>query len=255
MRGRRIWRGAACFMAALVLMTLALCMAVYLSATDAGLFERGVLSNVNLAGLQISEADARRFAAETIAYLRGETDAWAPVVVAGGKPLEISEDFTAHMATVRGRTNAAVWLLPAGLAAGLALIAGALIFGGGSRKGSYPLTGAGEQSSPLQRGGARKSPFPTVCWYAGTLLPLAALCGLMLWARIDFSGMWAWLHVSFIPDGIFDAAEPIMSMFPASLFADYLKPVGISFGVMAAIVLALPIALKPLAYRIDRRRG
>ena len=73
--------------------------------------------------------------------------------------------------------------------------------------------------------------------------------------RSDFSAMWGWLHRTFIPDGIFPAYEPVMLLFPGSLFAEYLPPVLTAFGLTALAVLGLPPLLRAGYRRFPRNRS
>ena len=149
-------------------------------------------------------------------YFRGESDRWEPEVSAADGPIPISDAFTRHMATVRDGIRTAWTLALAGAALGALLIAAAV------RKKRFSLAG----------------------YELGGLLPLMLAAGLGLWAALDFSSMWGWLHRRFIPDGIFDAAEPVMQLFPSSLFAEYLSPVLTAFGLTALCVLGLPPLLR-----------
>jgi len=95
--------------------------------------------------------------------------------------------------------------------------------------------------------GSKKSPFSAGGYYFGAAIPLLLAAGIGLWGYFNFNGLWSWIHQTFIPDGIFGAGEEIMKLFPVQMFASYLQPVGITFGILAAIVLALPLLLWPLS--------
>ena len=184
--------------------------------TSEGRFERALLKQVRWEALGIPQEELRAFARDTMRYFRGETDRWEPEVSAADGPVVISEAFARHMETVRRGVRTARTLAIAGAALGAGLIAPAV------RKKRFSLAG----------------------YELGGLLPLALAAGLGLWAALDFSSMWGWLHRCFIPDGIFDAAEPVMQLFPGSLFAEYLSPVLTAFGLTALCVLGLPPLLR-----------
>jgi hypothetical protein len=88
------------------------------------------------------------------------------------------------------------------------------------------------------------------------MLPLFAALTLGLWATFDFNGFWAWIHGTFIPGGIFNANEPVMRLFPEKLFISYIEPVGIWFGLCAAVLLLGPPTVRLLgkALRMHRKR-
>ena len=220
-------RGAfwTCFIAALLLVALAFAGSLAYNATKVSLFRDGITNNVDLTALGISESSAESFATSTIAYLQGTVSAWEPVIVMGDHVMPIPDTFKAHMATVKGWVSSATAVLLAGAAIVLVLLGRAMI---GTK-------------------GSKRSPFSLGGYYLGAAIPLLALVGVGAWGYFNFDGLWAWVHQTFIPDGIFDAAEPIMQLFPLGLFSGYLKPVGITFGICAAVILVLPLILKPLS--------
>ena len=228
-------RGAfwTCFIAALLLVALALGAALYWTATKVSLLENGIVNHVDLAGLGIDEASAKSFADTTLAYLQGVTSAWEPMIKVGDHFLVIPETFKAHMATVKGWFSAATAVLLAGAAIVLLLLGRAMIGSKNSKKGSFSLSG----------------------YYWGACIPLVLLLGIGGWAYFDFTGFWQLLHKTLIPDGIFAAGEEIMQLFPAELFLSYLKPVAITFGILAAVVLVLPLLLKPLSLLLTKLFG
>jgi len=217
-RGRR----AAAFLlglaAGLLLMLAAFLGAVAGRAGDARLFQSGLDRYVVARGI-LSQSDADAFAADTVAYLNGETDAWTPSVTYGGHALAVPEAFTVHMATVRRWMGFASAAVPAAVAAALVLLTLALL-----------LCGRGGAWRPAIRG-----------YYAGAALPLVLALAVSLWGALDFNGFWAWLHETFIPGGIFYAGEDIMQLFPLNLFADYLEPVGAACGLYAGLTLLTPL--------------
>ena len=61
----------------------------------------------------------------------------------------------------------------------------------------------------------------------------------------DFASFWRLLHRFFIPGGIFAAHEPVMQLFPLSLFFRYVTPVAVSMiGHVAALWTGLCILTK-----------
>ena len=100
-----------------------------------------------------------------------------------------------------------------------------------------------------------KKRFSLAGYELGASLPLMLAAVLGLWAAADFSAMWGWLHLTFIPDGIFPAYEPVMLLFPGSLFAEYLPPVLTAFGLTALAVLGLPPLLRAGYRRFPRNRS
>jgi hypothetical protein len=197
-------------------MTAAFLGAVAGRAGDARLFRSGLERYVAARGI-LSQSDADVFAAGTVAYLNGETDAWPPSVTYGDHPLAVPEAFTAHMAAVRSWMAFARAAVPAAVAAALVLLTLALLLcgrGGAWSRRSGGIT-PGRRSRFSGAGRVRRGVF-------------------------DFNGFWAWLHETFIPGGIFYAGEEIMQLFPLNLFADYLGPVGAACGLYAGLTLLAP---------------
>lgn len=214
-----------CLIAAFLLIALALGAAVYYNATKVSLLTEGIQEHVNLGAVGLDESRAERFAEDTLNYLQGNANEWAPVLRIGDHILPIPEAFKSHMATVKGWFTSATAVLLAGLAIALVLLGRALIGVKGAKKGSFSLGG----------------------YYIGALVPLVLIAGVGLWGAFNFESLWNLLHQTLIPDGIFSAAEPIMQLFPVGLFRGYAKPVAIAFGILAGVVLALPVLLFPLS--------
>lgn len=186
--------------------------AVVFPATNTRLFEHAVLKTVNARQIGTSEAQLRAFATETMAFLRGEKAAWEPAITLYGLPAEtgIPRSFRDHMLTVRSWVQLAPAVLLAGGFIVLQLFAAALFLRGFSRRGAYIGMGV-----------------------AVTLV--AAILG---WALIDFDSLWMVLHRLLITDGIFPAGEPVMQLFPLSLFFTYLQPVALALGLgLSALAL------------------
>lgn len=224
----------ASFLLALLMILLSLVVALAANITDEKRFENALLRRVPYQELGTDEASVHSFAVETIRYLRGSKEEWSPEIAVYGVPASafIPQSFREHMAEVRRWVISARAVTAAGIALILALTGWVLLGGRRSGRSSFSLAG----------------------YYTGAFVPLAAIGGLGAWACLDFDGMWAWLHQTFIPDGIFSAAEPVMRLFPAELFADYLPPVAAAFGAGVLAALVLPLLLNPLARRIAGTR-
>lgn len=220
-------RGAfwTCLIAGLLLIALALGAAVYYNATKVSLLETGVVDNVDLDAVGMDASSAKSFAVSTLAYLQGTVSSWEPVIVIGDHIMPIPDSFKAHMETVRGWFQSATAVLLAGLGIVIVLLGRALIGVKGSKKSSFSIGG----------------------YYLGAGIPLALILGIGLWGYFSFDSLWSVLHKTLIPDGIFNAAEPIMQLFPVGLFEGYLQPVAITFAILAGVVLVLPLILAPLS--------
>lgn len=216
-----------CFLAGAMLMLCAFGGSIVWQARRTALFRRGLERYVVSQGV-IGEADAETFATETIAYLFGDQADWQPEITVNGQPLAVPDAFVSHMQNVRNGLSAARAVLPL-----LAALAIALLFG-------------------AWRTGRREA-FPGRSYTAGALLPLAITLGLGLWGVLNFEGFWGWVHHTFIPDGIFNINEPVMRLFPESLFMDYLPPVGLTFALLAAVILLWPPIVRRLARRTEKK--
>ena len=64
--------------------------------------------------------------------------------------------------------------------------------------------------------------------------------------------MWGFLHRTLIPDGIFPAGEPVMLLFPESLFAAYLPRILGLFALFCAVILLLPPAVSAISQRLTK---
>lgn len=136
----------------------------------------------------MSEADIDRFSDDTITYFRDESKEWTPQL-----PFAVPEAFQSHMANVK---VCVVFLKY------LAIALAAL----------YAL---------LMIGLCLKEHFSRSACFQGFLTFLAVCACLVLWCAVDFDSFWSVLHHLFITDGIFSANEPIMLLFPLSLFESY----------------------------------
>lgn len=199
------------FLTGLALMLLCLLAAVYLPASSTERFTQALLAHVDASALQTDEASLRQFARDTMDYLLGRAESWQPSISIWGLTDFIPRSFTSHMATVRGWCDHIPWVLGIGGIVCLCLMAGCL------RQGLNPSA-----------------------WHRGVCLPLLLLLAAGLWALVDFNGLWGFIHRTFIPDGIFPAGEPVMALFPQSLFLSYLPVVAGLAGGAALLALALP---------------
>ena len=223
----------ACVAAGILLVVLALGAAVYINATKVETFDALLLKHVDCQGLGTDEASLHSLAKETMAYLTDVQSTWEPQITLSGFPVSsfIPQSFRDHMETVKSGLRIAKNALLAG--AGIAL---ALLFGVMGRA-------KGKKQSRFSAGG----------YYLGVGVGLAIIAGIALWAFLDFESLWRILHEAFIPDGIFNAAEPIMAFFPVEMFAGYMMPVGSAFGLLIAAVLVLPLVLRPLSDKMAGR--
>ena len=211
-----------CMTVAFLLTLLAAVGAVVCNMIRTELF-RNAMNDALVAPGLVSMEDADAFARQTVDYLAGRQAIWEPDVTLNGRHVDVPEAFSAHMANVKRWVGYAGILL-AGLAAIALLLLWRVMAGARSGKRGFSFWGYG----------------------LGALIPLGTLAGFGLWSSLDFQGMWAWLHRTFIPDGIFSAQEDIMRLFPLEVFASYLRPVAITFGACMAVVLLLPWLMKAL---------
>ena len=197
--------------------------AVYVNAISVERFETALVENLDYASLGTDELSVRSFATETIHYLTDKKETWDPQITISGFPASsfIPQSFRDHMATVKGWVSSATAVFLAGAAIVVMLLTRAVVGNKNSRKRSFSLGG----------------------YYLGALIPLVIIVGVGLWAYLDFDSMWALLHKTFIPDGIFSAAETVMQLFPLEAFAAYLPPIVKTFGLFAAVVLVAPLVL------------
>lgn len=218
-----------CLAAGFLAVLLSLATSLAWNATRADLFSAGLNATVVAQG-RVSQSDADGFVQTTLAYLTGAVRVWEPTVTLGDHPLVVPNAFQTHMATVRG------WVLSAGV----------LLPGGAVLLTLLLLAGLW-----LPARGVRRARFSAAGYYGGAGLALALLVAVGLWGVADFNGLWAWIHATLIPDGVFPAGEEIMILFPVRLFAGYLPPVALGFGLGTALVLLAP----PLVGRGRARRA
>ena len=204
-------------------MLLSLAGSIAYNATKVSLLKEGVDRTVVASGL-ISQSDADAFVTDTLDYLTGVKTVWEPAITVGDHRIGVPDAFKTHMATVKGWVESAKAVLLGGAAIVLLLLGRALIGAKGSKKSKFSVGG----------------------YYLGAAVPLALIAAVGVWGALDFEGLWGWIHQTLIPDGIFGAGEEIMKLFPVELFAGYLQPVGITFAICVAVVLALPLVLVPL---------
>ena len=208
------WR---CLIAGFSLISLAFGFSVYCHATKVNTFEKLLVENVDYRLLGTNEESLRSFAKETIHYLTGEQEGWNPQITVAGFPAGsfIPQSFRDHMETVKNGFAVAknvFWVM-------LGLVSALLLGGIGARSGHR-----------FSRSG----------YYTGASAAIAVIIAIGLWAYFDFNSLWQLLHKYFITDGIFSATEHIMQFFPISVFAGYLPPVMLTFGLLALAALILP---------------
>ncbi len=191
-------RKAFSFAAGMLGVMIVILASIAIPALNPARFEKAVLNTVNRQAVGMSESDLTAFARDTMTYLRGETNAWQPQT-----PFAIPESFTKHMAEVRGWVDVLKIALPVGL---LSCTAG-LWLGRDLR--------------------AARS---------GMLCMLGLMAAVVLWAAVDFNSLWMVIHRVLIPGGIFPAGEPVMQLFPLSLFFSYILPVVFWLGVWLVVV-------------------
>ncbi|MBQ7868220.1 MAG: DUF1461 domain-containing protein [Clostridia bacterium] len=182
-------RRALCFCAGLVLAIVLAITAIAGPATRTGLFVRALIQTVDKARTGVTDEQLAAFGEETMAYLRGEKPDWQPQIPAEG----VAPSFRAHMAEVRGWVSALKWVIGAGILLCIFLC--------------------------LLRG------FDRPAFIAGACTVVGLIAAVILWALVDFHSLWMILHRVFIPGGIFPAGEPVMQLFPLSLFFQYITPV------------------------------
>lgn len=181
------------------------------------LFTQAELRHGQYQLLSMSDADAVAFSRHTIGYLNGRESDWRPSV-----PFPIPATFTTHMRAFRNAIKAADWC------------------------GVFALPVYAIGLSVLLFRAFQKRAF---LWGIG--LAAGLLLAVLLYAVVDFSGFWLILHRWLIPNGIFSAREPIMLLFPVSLFAEYIPWFLITFTIVALLLTCLPLYLFG---RLSRKR-
>lgn len=206
-----------CFLAALCWMLAGLAGTVTGFLTSEGRFEQALLAQVRWEALGISPEALRAFAQDTMRYFRGESDRWEPGSLCGGRAYHDLRCIHAAYGDGAGRhsyrPDAGAGRRGAGGAADRRRRPKETVFAGWLRAGRASAADAGRRAGAVGR------------------------AGFFLHVGLGSTGR-------FIPDGIFDAAEPVMQLFPGSLFAEYLSPVLTAFGLTALCVLGLPPLLR-----------
>lgn len=223
---------------ALLSLALGLCLtglgmgyAVGVHATDLDRFREAADAALVQTNIMSSE-DAERFAQETIGYLTGRRAAWLTAITVEGQVTPVPENFSAHMAQVQRWVKAFRFMLPLMIACVVVLV-------------FLTLIGAAAMQSRT---------FSPRFYYLGAVVPILLAGIVFLWALIDFKSFWEILHNVFIPGGIFAADEPVMRLFPVSMFQGYLPPIGLTFLYLLGCILLLPAVLLMLDRRGRRRR-
>ena len=203
------------FAAGFLAVILLIVAAVITPAMNPARFEKAVLNTVNREAVGMSESDLTAFARETMDFLRGKKDSWEPRT-----PFPVPQSFADHMAEVRGWIKA----FPAAAIGVQALVMAVLFL------------------RPQER------------WLgAGLASAFGLIAAVILWAVIDFDSLWMVIHRVLIPNGIFPANEPVMQLFPLSLFFSYIRSVVCWLGAYMAGVLGLGWLIRAISRR--RRRS
>ncbi|MBP3645833.1 MAG: DUF1461 domain-containing protein [Clostridia bacterium] len=205
-------RRALCFCAGLVLALTMVLISIAGPATRTGLFVRALVSEVDQTAAGVTQEQLAAFGEETMRYLRSEKDIWEPQIPAEGIP----HTFRDHMAEVRGWISALPWVIGAGII--IAVLC-------------------------MLRGFERRA----FLWGMGAFVWLVGL--IVFWALIDFGSLWMVIHRLLIPNGIFSAREPVMRLFPLSLFFRYIP------WVLGVLILQLALVLAACFIRRRRHKG
>lgn len=223
---------------ALLSLALGLCLsalsmgyAVGVHATDLSSFQAAADAALVQTGI-LSQADAERFAQETIGYLTGRRAGWLSAVTIDGQAAAVPAEFAVHMAQVQKWVKAFRYAVPLMIAAFAFLVFLTLI-------GAAVL---------------KTRTFAPRSYLLGAAIPVLLLGGAFLWAALDFAGFWEMLHNLLIPGGIFAADAAVMRLFPLTLFERYTAPVALTFLYCLGIVLLVPVVLVILDKRVRRRR-
>ncbi|HPF86793.1 MAG TPA: DUF1461 domain-containing protein [Candidatus Limiplasma sp.] len=215
----------------LVLTVLCMAYAVGVHVTDADEFQSATDTALVQTGI-LSQEHAARFAQETIGYLTGRRAAWLTEIAVGDQTVAVPQAFTEHMAQVRQWVILVPYIIP--LIIGTVIV---LVF--------VTLIGAMVLRSRM---------FSAHGYLLGVLIPLLLAGVCFGWAALDFEGFWKVLHDWLIPGGIFALGEPVMELFPLTLFAQYTGPVALTFAYMLAFVLLVALVLKIVDKRVRKRR-
>ena len=205
-------RRALCFCAGLVLALTMVLISIAGPATRTGLFVRALVSEVDHAAAGVTDAELTAFGEETMRYLRSEKERWEPQIPSEG----IAQSFRDHMAEVRGWVSALPWAIGGGLVIVLACL----------------LCGFDRRA---------------FLWGMGAFVWIVGL--IVFWALIDFSSLWMVIHRLLIPNGIFSAREPVMRLFPLSLFFRYIP------WVLGVLILQLALVLAACFFRRKQHKG
>ena len=221
-----------CLLAGLLLVFLVLLLAVFLTASQEALFERLLVDHLNFQSLQTDEASVRSFARETVLYITHRQSVWEPQITINGFPAGsfIPPSFRGHMAEVRDWLGLGKLVFSLGFGFAALLLGGSILVGGLRGRRGFSLGG----------------------YYLGVGLAVLAIAILALWGALHFESLWQILHEVLIPNGIFSASEPVMKLFPLEVFAGYLPPVLMTFGLLLLAVLALPLLLSPFARAVTQ---
>ena len=235
---RRNTRRRTSLLGALLSLALGLCLTVFamgyavgVHVTDLNRFREAVDTALVQTEI-VSAEDAERFAQETIGYLTGRRAAWLSAITVEGQVYPVPETFATHMEQVQHWVKAFRFMLPLMIACVTALVFLTLI-------GAAAL---------------RSRTFSPRFYYLGAAVPIVAAGVVFLWTLVDFAGFWETLHNVFIPGGIFAADEPVMRLFPVSMFQGYMSPIALTFAYLLAVIVLVPLVLTMLDRRGRRKR-
>ncbi len=214
------------------LCVLSMAYAAGLHITDLDSFRKAADTALVQTGVLTSE-DAERFAQETIGYITGRRAAWLSAVTVGGQVVPVPEAFAVHMAEVRRWVSSFHFVLPL-----MILTIVLLVF----------LTLIGAMAM-------RKRMFAPRSYYLGAFIPLLFAGAGFAWAALDFESFWDVLHQALIPGGIFAAGEPVMQLFPLTLFSGYTAAIALTFLYCLVFVALAPAALLLIDRRARKRRA
>ena len=235
---RRNTRRRTSLLGAVLSLALGLCLtvlsmgyAVGVHATDLNRFREAADAALVQTGI-LSQEDTERFAQETIGYLTGRRAAWLSAITVEEQVYPVPETFAEHMEQVQNWVKKFRFMLPLMIACVTALVFLTLI-------GAAAL---------------RSRTFSPRFYYLGAAVPIVVASIVFLWTLVDFAGFWETLHNVLIPGGIFAADEPVMRLFPVSMFQGYMAPIALTFLYLLAAIILLPLILMMIERRGRRRR-
>ena len=204
------------------MMGIVLCLSIALLCCihSSALFKWAELHYAPYQHVGLTESEAAEFAIHTIGFLNRKMNSWTPSL-----PFSVPQGFVVHMNEIKE----AVQITDFGVGTLLLVYLIWMYF----------------------------ALFCTECFQrrffiVGLCTAIVLLLLILLWALIDFPGFWLILHKYLIPNGIFSASEPIMSLFPVTLFRGYLPSFFLFFLISVCLLIGLPLWL---AYCVLQRRN